>query len=218
MSKSLKNTVSVKELLQNYSSDTFRLACLMSHYRSSMEYSENMCDAAENVLSKFKFVVNDCNTYINGKIKGSVNRDVLNAAVADSYEEIHSALMNDFDTTTVIKTLNKTASLVSKMLHSRPEVDNVPNIANSASLVSATNLIVNTLNIFGINLGSVMKLEQSDVSDVMNVLNDFRQSVRQLGIERKDTALLGLCDFARSNVKKCGITINDYGKQSSWVK
>lgn len=218
MSKSLRNTISVKELLQNYSSDTFRLACLMSHYRSSMEYSEKMCLVAENVLSKFKFVVNDCNAYINGKIKGSVNRDVLNAAVANAYEEIHNALVNDFDTASVVKTLNKISSLVSKMLYATPEVEYVSNVANSASLVSASNLIVNMLNIFGINLGNVVKLEQSDVSDIMNILNDFRQSVRQLGIERKDKALLELCDLARSDIKKCGITINDYGKQSSWVK
>lgn len=219
MSKSLRNTISVKQLLQKYSPDTFRLACLMSHYRSSMEYSENMCLAAENVLNKFKFIVNDCNAYNSGKIKGSVNRSVLNTAVAEAYEEIHSALVNDFDTPSVVKTLNKIAALVSKMLHSTPvEVDCVPNVANSASLINASNLIVDTLNTFGISLESVMELEQSDVSDIMNVLNDFRQCVRQLGIERKDTVLLELCDAARNNIKKCGITINDYGKQSMWVR
>lgn len=215
MSKSLKNTISVSELLKNCSADVFRMACLMSHYRSSMEYSENMFTAAENTLNKLKFTVNDCDAYIKGKIKGGVNRDVLNKAIAESYEEIHSALLDDLDTPTVVRTLNKLSSLTSKMLHS---TECTSNLADTTSLVTVKNLIVDALSVFGIQLNSFVKHERSDISDIMNVLNDFRQHVRQLGIEKKDGKLLELCDVARNDIKKCGITINDYGKQSSWVK
>lgn len=34
MSKSLKNTVSIKEFLESYSADDFRMLCLLSNYRT----------------------------------------------------------------------------------------------------------------------------------------------------------------------------------------
>jgi cysteinyl-tRNA synthetase len=33
MSKSLKNTISIKDILKSYKSDEFRMFCLLSHYR-----------------------------------------------------------------------------------------------------------------------------------------------------------------------------------------
>ena len=34
MSKSLKNTISVKDLLDNYSANQFRMFCMLTNYRS----------------------------------------------------------------------------------------------------------------------------------------------------------------------------------------
>lgn len=34
MSKSLKNTVGIKELLKTYTANQFRMLCLLSHYKS----------------------------------------------------------------------------------------------------------------------------------------------------------------------------------------
>lgn len=34
MSKSLKNTISVKEFLENYSANQFRMFCMLTHYRN----------------------------------------------------------------------------------------------------------------------------------------------------------------------------------------
>lgn len=217
MSKSLKNSVSIKDLLKKTNPNVFRYACIMSHYRSAMEYSDDLIATSENSLNKFNFLINDCNEFLKGHLKGCINKDIVNAAVNKTYEKILTALVNDFDTTSVVQALNELAKLTSKMLHSSG-TSTVNNISNSYALLTVVDLIENTLSNFGIDMSSPVKNEKNEMINVMNILSDFRQNVRLLGIEKKDKQILNTCDIVRSELKKYGITINDYGKYSSWIK
>uniref|UniRef100_A0A8W7PI34 cysteine--tRNA ligase n=1 Tax=Anopheles coluzzii TaxID=1518534 RepID=A0A8W7PI34_ANOCL len=66
MSKSLKNTVSIGELLGAYSADEFRMLCLLSHYRIAIEYGPEAMETARNVLRKFASFFSDAKAYIDG--------------------------------------------------------------------------------------------------------------------------------------------------------
>ncbi|GBP34809.1 Probable cysteine--tRNA ligase, mitochondrial [Eumeta japonica] len=65
MSKSLQNTISIPQLLKSYNANTFRMACLMSHYRYTMEYCDEMMKTAEDVMIKFIYFLKDANLYVN---------------------------------------------------------------------------------------------------------------------------------------------------------
>lgn len=185
MSKSLKNTVRIKDLLKKTNPNVFRYACMMSHYRNAMEYSDDLLVTAENSLNKFSFLINDCKEFLKGRIKGCINNDIINASVNKTYEDIVTALVNDFDTASVIKALNGLAKLTNKMLHSSGTSTINNNISNSYALLTVIDLIENTLSNFGIDVSTTVKNEENEMNNIMNILNDFRQNVRLLSIEKK---------------------------------
>lgn len=221
MSKSLQNTVSIKSLLEKSTADAFRMACLQSHYRSSMEYSEELLVTAENNLNKFRFLLNDCNAYLKGTLKANVNPNVLSTAINETATEIDAAFKDDFNTPNVIKTLNNLTSLTNKMLHntSTTHAQNEP--PNKFYILAIVEIVLNTLNNCGINLRDAAKkstTQDVDFSAVMDILNDFRSDVRNFGIQSKNGELLKICDKVRSDVSGLGIKINDYGRKSEWIK
>ncbi|KAJ3666313.1 hypothetical protein Zmor_001763 [Zophobas morio] len=214
MSKSLKNTMSVSSLLANTTPQTFRMACLMSHYRKHMEFSPEFMATASTNLQNYINFIDTCKNYLNGLITVDVDNNAMEQLVQDSAEIIYGALTDDFNTPLVVKTLNKLVSAVNITLHSSKTHSSV---SKSVNVVVILNLVLRTLNMLGLDLSYKKHSESgSDFVEIMNILNDFRQNVRQLGISKKDQQLLEMCDTVRHNLKNSGIILKDHGKVSSW--
>jgi cysteinyl-tRNA synthetase len=214
MSKSLKNTITIGSLLETTTPQVFRMACLMSHYRSSMEFSFEFMSTASNVLKNYINFIDNCNSYLNGHLKSNVNSDVVNDLLVNSVSRIHDALQDDFNTPVVIKILNEITSKVNSILH-----PSETGSSKSVSILAVSNFVTQTLHMFGINVDKKRVsdgVSNRNFEEVMNILNDFRKDVRQLGIFNKDQEILKLCDNVRNDLKKCGITVKDHGKLSSW--
>lgn len=220
MSKSLDNTLTIQNMLKMCDADTFRMMCLMSHYRHNMEFSREYVKTAKTLLKSYKNFVTDCKAFISGKLNSVINREILNNNLAESMNKLHTALNNDFDTAACIKIINSIAVTTNKMLHTSTESAN-NNLNDAASVISVLNFVVNTLHLFGIDLNksvAVNQTESSDLTELVEILNQFRQNVRLLGLTNNDKSLLQLCDSVRDDLKKCGIIIKDHGKLSSWSK
>lgn len=77
MSKSLGNTVSLSEFLKHYSADEFRMACLLSNYRNSMQYSDQLMQTARQTLRKFINFHADLSAYMQFQSHSSIWMRVL---------------------------------------------------------------------------------------------------------------------------------------------
>lgn len=219
MSKSLQNTISIETLLQKCTPDVFRMVCLQSHYRNSIEYSEDLFVTAENNLKKFRFLLNDLNAYLKGTLSGNLNPDILSTTINDAIIEIDVAFKDDFNTPNVLKALNKLSSLTSKMIHSTSS--NFESKSENFYILAVIEIVSNTLNNCGINLKTTALKESSgefNFSTIMNVLHEFRCGVRNFAIDSKNQELLKICDKVREDVGGLGIKINDYGRKSEWIK
>ncbi|CAH0558797.1 unnamed protein product [Brassicogethes aeneus] len=216
MSKSLKNTISIKDLLKTVDRDDFRMACTMSHYKSAMEYSEEFMQTAKNVLNLYKKFIVNCSEYNKGILKGELNSDILSSLVHNTAEDINKSLCNDFDTPGVINTLNHVVSTVNAMLHSTPAREG--RNTEVAHLTALSNLVKKTLNSFNINLKESNNVIDNSFIDIMDVFNNFRQDVRNYGIVNKNKDILKFCDLARNQLNNYGVVVNDHGNMSSWSK
>ncbi|KAJ8920392.1 hypothetical protein NQ315_005258 [Exocentrus adspersus] len=214
MSKSLRNTISVQEMLKDTKAEVFRLACAMTHYRSYMEYSKELIETAQNVYKVYKSLIDSCDDYRKGYLKANINNDVLLKILCESYNNVHKALCDDFDTPSVISTLNQLVSVTNSMLHTTSSSDHHQNGLSSVTAVS--NFVSSTLSLFGVYYNDTASSSSEDFIKVMNVLNNFRQEVRLIGIQNKDKDVLKICDNVREKLKDSGITVKDYGKLSSW--
>ena len=96
MSKSLGNFITIRDLLKEYSGETFRLFVLATHYRSPIDFSEVSLHQAEKNVSKIKNYLTALDEKIDGEFeKGNVSDDL--AYLADLEEnELFEELL-DFD-------------------------------------------------------------------------------------------------------------------------
>ncbi|XP_023013309.1 cysteine--tRNA ligase-like protein, mitochondrial [Leptinotarsa decemlineata] len=212
MSKSLGNTILIRDMLKKTSADIFRMACIMSPYQNHMEYSSELLITAENIYNTYKNFFVSCDAYEKGYLKGTVNSDILNELLCQSVAKVHIALCDNFDTPSVIKILNELVSVTNAMMHTTASSD----ISYSLTSVCAVkNYLLNILNLFGLNFD--MKSTMSEhFTEVLDILNNFRQDVRTIGLSEKNSNILKLCDNVRDGIKKHGVIIKDHGKISSW--
>ncbi|CAG9856584.1 unnamed protein product [Phyllotreta striolata] len=212
MSKSLKNTVSIQDMLKTHDPHDFRMACVLSRYQNNMEYSDELMSTAKNTLKTFKNCVATCDEFKNGYISSTVDANVLNEHLDKSARNIHDALCDDFDTPSVIKILNELVSVTNSMLYTTASAGNTNGLG---SVLAVRNFIDNILGIFGLNVLPEADASK-DFSEIVDVLNEFRQAVRCLGIDDKNKNILQLCDNVRDKAKTCGVLFKDRGKLSTW--
>ncbi|KAG8452105.1 hypothetical protein GDO86_004049 [Hymenochirus boettgeri] len=99
MSKSLKNYITVKDFLNSFSSDQFRIFCLRSKYKSAVEYSHNSMEDAVNTLHIISSFINDARAYVKGHlICQPVQEDLLWQSLNEAKRNVKAAFSDDFDT------------------------------------------------------------------------------------------------------------------------
>lgn len=219
MSKSLKNTVTIEELSRIANSDVFRMSCLISHYRTGMEFSSEVMKTAENYLKKVKSFVNVCESYVNGFLpSASINELELIDLLSKSNVDVIEALKDDFNTAKAFKIILDLISVTNKMIGT-PDVTN-HYLNNSGVVIAVSNFVREQMSVFGVDINDETNVDKSSesIDDVMNVLNEFRQNVRNYALENKDKSLLRFCDSVRKELKERKIDLQDFGKVSSWHK
>ncbi|MCQ2977595.1 MAG: cysteine--tRNA ligase [archaeon] len=72
MSKSLGNFITIRDLLKNYSGETFRLFVLATHYRSPIDFSEVSLHQAEKNLENIRKFIANLDEKINPGLTGNL--------------------------------------------------------------------------------------------------------------------------------------------------
>lgn len=210
MSKSLKNTISIPSLLETYSADTFRMACLMSNYRYPMEYNDKVMKTAEETLKKFKFFLKDVLVYVNNNATHSGEyKDKLLDDLQKAEDATLEFLKSDFDTASCIYNVLSLISNTNKIMKMHDK-DYYP-----VPVILIAEYVTSLLAKFGITL---KESAQGDMSNTLiDTLVDFRHTVRLNALIRKDKELLSACDIVRDKMKSMNVQINDSNKMPSWV-
>ncbi|KAM6290728.1 putative cysteine--tRNA ligase, mitochondrial isoform 2-T2 [Porphyrio hochstetteri] len=103
MSKSLKNYISIKDFLEKFSSDQFRMFCLRSRYSSAVEFSGETMDDAKHHLQAISSFVRDASAYIKGQLVcDPVREDILWERLANTKVTVKAAFADDFDTSRAV--------------------------------------------------------------------------------------------------------------------
>uniref|UniRef100_A0A2A4J4A6 cysteine--tRNA ligase n=1 Tax=Heliothis virescens TaxID=7102 RepID=A0A2A4J4A6_HELVI len=210
MSKSLKNTISIPEMLESHGADVFRMACLMSSYRYPMEYSPEVMKTAQEVLNKFKFFLQDAFIHVNNTaVSNGDYKDWILKDLQKTEARNEEALKSDFNTAACINNLLTLVNDANRFIKTDSnEFFPVP-------IVLIAEYITSMLTGFGLKLDSSQDSILSD--SLIDTLVEFRHTVRLNALARKDQELLQACDVVRDKMKKIKVQINDSHKVSSWV-
>ncbi|XP_051283243.1 probable cysteine--tRNA ligase, mitochondrial [Dicentrarchus labrax] len=235
MSKSLKNYVTIQDFLQSYSANEFRMFCLLSKYRSGINYSDSSISEARTSLGTISTFIHDAQAYMKGQLQCSpVQEALLWERLTETKSSVMKALADDFDTPRAMSALMNLIYHANCQLHPVSECDGA---ARSPAVFAAmVSYIRDVLDVFGINLMHSKESDavspQGSLEGVVEQLTRFRTEVRAFALARQDclTAgslnkpglnperipLLKACDTLRNNLAPLGVLIKDRGANSTW--
>lgn len=237
MSKSLKNYVTIKDFLASNTANEFRLFCLLTKYRSAIEYSDASMNEARSTLSTISTFSHSAQAYMQGCLQcQSVEESTLWERLSATQASVQSALADDFDTP---KAVDAIMSLIHFGNHQLQPVTKADGPRSPAVFGAMLSYVREIMDVFGVDL-----LDRTEVHDSSGILNNvveelvhFRSEVRKFALSVEDQAphdaqsdtatqkrcpqpdrvpLLKACDVLRNNLAPLGVHIKDRGTNSTW--
>lgn len=220
MSKSLKNTISIQELLSKYSSDAFRISCLLSHYKSSMDFGQEVMITADSVLKKFSSFLTDCKSYTEGtKPRTRFDSNLLFQKIKESEENIDKCLRDDFDTAKSMGLLTELTSYTNRIMNNSDFQENNQSSDDKSAIQTVSNFVSKNLQNFGLNFNQKPVQDEGTSKDITELIDNIvklRCEIRDEAIASKSKEMFKTCDRLRDILKSNKIEIKDHGKTSSW--
>ncbi|XP_008105205.1 probable cysteine--tRNA ligase, mitochondrial isoform X2 [Anolis carolinensis] len=185
MSKSLKNYITIKDFLKEFSSDQFRMLCLRSRYRAGIEYSDDHMSEAKSILQIIYFFLSSVNAYMKGQLLcEDIREDVLWERLAHTKAAVRAACADDFDTPRAVGAIMDLIHHGNRQLKAVTKETGSP---RSAMVFGAiVSYIVEFLNTVGIALseGEVTPENKHSaiLSSVIDELVSFRTKVRNFAL------------------------------------
>ncbi|XP_040589447.1 probable cysteine--tRNA ligase, mitochondrial isoform X1 [Mesocricetus auratus] len=231
MSKSLKNYITIKDFLQTFSPDVFRLFCMRTSYRSAIEYSDSTLLEAKHLLLGLTSFVEDARAYVTGQLTcGPVGEGVLWERLASTKKAVKAALANDFDTPRAVNAILDLAH------HANRELRAVSKEAGGPRSPTVFGAIISYVEQFFETVGISLANRQCVSGDsgtatlhcVVDELVRFRLKVRQYALAtpgatgearrqqlQERQPLLEACDALRQDLATHGINVKDRGNTAS---
>merc|ERR1719391_400459 len=235
MSKSLKNFITIQEVLQTYSARQLRLMFLMHNWKDTLDYSPSTMEVA----TSFEKTVNELFLTIKHILRSTPGHGIeafkkwdedtinLNTQLQDCKYKVHQAFCDNIDTRTVLMTLKELVSQSNAYI-SKKSSD------QSTNRGVLKNVAVYITDIFDI-LGLVPTQEQIGfpaasaagaganteemVMPYLEVLSRFRDVVRKEARGLKAVDILKECDKIRDDVlPELGVRLEDKETEPTVIK
>ncbi|XP_041055968.1 probable cysteine--tRNA ligase, mitochondrial isoform X2 [Carcharodon carcharias] len=192
MSKSLKNYITIKSFLEKFSANHFRMFCLLSKYRSAVEYSDTSMTEAGNLLHSISAFINDASAYMKGQlICPSVDETLLWERLNAAKVNVQAAFADDFDTPGATDSIMNLIHHGNRQLQAVTKEGDYPR--SPAVFGAIISYIERFLDVVGISLGEsqVRAVDQSSATlrSVAEQLVGFRQEVRKFALAVDDQEL-----------------------------
>lgn len=239
MSKSLKNYITIKEFLQSFTANEFRLFCLLSKYRSAIDYSDASMNEARSTLSSISSFIHNAQAYMQGHLQcQDIYESFLWERLSFTQATVRTVLSDDFDTP---KAMDAIMSLIH---HGNCQLQPVTKVVGSsrcpAVFGAMLSYIRDIMDILGVDLldeKASSSAESSILHNVVEQLVRFRSEVRNFALSVEDEAtqdlhtskvpqrktpqpdrlpLLKACDALRNDLMPLGVEIKDRGPNSTW--
>ncbi|KAL2087430.1 hypothetical protein ACEWY4_016258 [Coilia grayii] len=236
MSKSLKNYITIKDFLQSYNANEFRLFCLLTKYRSGIEYSDRSMNEARSSLATISSFTHDAQAYMKGHLLCQpIDEAVLWQRLASTQTTVRAALADDFDTPRAVDAI---MTLIHQCNCQLQTVTKTTGVSRSPAVFGAVlGYIRDMMEVFGVDL-----LDRKDsggvdgsrvLETVVEQLVNFRSEVRNFALEVDESAasgvqggkkrlhadrqpLLKACDTLRKDLAPLGVNVKDRGRTSTW--
>eukprot|EP00037_Helgoeca_nana_P022916 m.236171 g.236171 ORF g.236171 m.236171 type:complete len:571 (-) comp26174_c0_seq1:66-1778(-) len=202
MSKSVGNIVRVDDLLSQHTADEFRMLCLLTRYRDSFNYDDDVFARAVHATGRFHDFSERCRLVVSRAagiyaVYGDEERALV-AAVSDTKAACARHFVDDFDTPSAMAALLRLVALTNQYI----ERNQAGGTVSSAAVVEAARCVESTLRLVGLsgpdftqsgltrwsNPGTTSSRPHhtpdsaSSHADAIDALVQFRGTVRELAL------------------------------------
>ncbi|BCU66927.1 cysteine--tRNA ligase [Sulfolobales archaeon HS-7] len=201
MSKSLGNIIPLRYALEKYGASTLRYWFLSSHYRSTVDFSEENLTTASNALTRVRDAISLLRGIIKEGPKFSSSEDALNAnrTLLSLSRKIDDALDDDFDTPLAVSYIHEVVSVI---------FSSIKKTEDFSSALLAYNILSKFNDVFGV-LDADLKGGNEDMIKLIDSIVEIRNLLRK----RKEYEL---SDEIRKILNNIGIAILDGKERTTW--
>eukprot|EP01071_Lankesteria_metandrocarpae_P002550 Lankesteria_metandrocarpae@DN2404_c0_g1_i1.p1 len=211
MSKSLKNFVTISDVLQEYSARCVRLLCLMHRWDAPMDYAPDGSSMGEastldktflNFFANVKSMLRSAVTSTDQMLRAEDLK--LFESTKKTEETIHEALIDNFNTPNALTSLQSLVSNVNVYM-----ANNTPVTTRMTMVLKAARVVFRILRIFGVTNGSDHLLNYiDDESDLASTESQakFTSAVDSFTAFRNDVRL-----SARATLQTSRTTLKEGG-------
>uniref|UniRef100_A0A674NWE9 Probable cysteine--tRNA ligase, mitochondrial n=1 Tax=Takifugu rubripes TaxID=31033 RepID=A0A674NWE9_TAKRU len=224
MSKSLKNYITIKDFLKSYSANEFRMFCLLTKYRSAIDYSDGSMLEARSSLESISSFIHDTQAYMKGQLQcAPVQEAFLWERLAEAKSSVLKALAEDFDTARAVSAVMSLVHHGNRQLQPVSKVTLGEGARSPAVFAAIVTYIRDVLDVFGIELLHTRANGSShsgSMEGVVEQLARFRSQVRAFALARHESAtkpglyperipLLTACDTLRNDLAPLGVILKN---------
>jgi len=208
MSKSIGNTLLIKDFLKEYHPEVLRLFYLSNHYRSPVDYNEQSLDDANTALQRLYYTRQRALDIQKGK-----SFEARNYQQADEInQKFLEAMDDDFNTALALSYIFELSKEINRMADEK-DTSSVPLIASANQIFES---LAGTLGLLEDNLESYENQAKMrhlariglDVSFVNNAINDR--------IEARKNKDFKKADEIRNMLAEKGILLLDTSQGTQW--
>lgn len=206
MSKSLGNFFLVKDILEKYPAEVLRFLILSTHYRSPLDFSDELMDDAARALERLKTAKENLQELLMQPGHGaSENGKELLTEAQKAKAGFIEAMDDDFNTALAISHMFALAKDINIYSH---KVLSGEDMSDGKALAGVSDVFAMMAGIIGV-LEDAGRQESGKDDEIMGVLIDVRQKARQ----SKDFAT---ADNIRNMLSDIGIVMEDTPQGVKW--
>ena len=216
MSKSLGNSLTIRDALKKYNYEVIKYVFLQKHYTSDIDIKDEDFDIAEKHLYYFYNTLNDAEKFISMCSKyqeKNVLEDDISIQIKDRFI---NAMDDDFNTAIVISELFNIFKYINLKIKNSNK-DNRAIIANT--LKNIVKISIELYNLIGLFTQTPIEFINVLKNKYINILNISYDEINELirkRIEAKENKKYDLADEIRNELSEKGIILNDTKDGTTW--
>lgn len=196
MSKSLGNFFTVRDVAQKYSYNAIRFFLLTAHYRSPMNFSDELLASADIALKRIKTCVDNLDFISENRESG-----VLSVSLEEKINFFRESFKKGMD-----DDLN-TADAISVIFDAVKYINSQSNDFSKEDIACAKNLLVELCSVLGIKVSEEKEELDCDIEALIAERNEARKN--------RD---FKRADEIRDSLKAMGITLEDTAEGVKWKR
>lgn len=214
MSKSLGNFFTIRDILDKFDPEAVRLFLLSTHYRSPIEFSDELLREAESTMDRYYSTILRIDEFLRtkGPERGSPIESTLADMIAKFMERFVAALDDDFNTAAALGHVFELIREVNRFLDTRPSGEKASGLVYKVKEILGN--AGNILNLFNRTplewYRSLLRTKRIPITEE-EIMEKIRQ--RQEARQKKDWIL---ADNIRKELEEKGVILADRKDGTIW--